>query len=323
MKKKISYVLPVYNESGSIDRFYDDLARAVSRIEDRYSFELIFVDDGSRDDSLERLRRIHEKDRRVKVVAFSRNFGHQMAITAGLDLSRGDATIIMDTDLQDPPEVSLRLIEKWEEGFDVVYAQRRTRGGSFFKRWTAHLYYRLLHRLADVDIPKDTGDFRLMDAQAVTELRRFREKNRFVRGMVASLGFKQAAVPFDRPERIAGTTNYPLKKMVKLAFDGVTSFSTTPLQMVTRLGFMVFLLSILWIVYALVIRVFFPDEAVSGWTMTIIAVLFMGGIQILTLGILGTYIGRIYSEVQGRPLYIIEDVLDHEPGARDDVPSTD
>ncbi|MDQ4025591.1 MAG: glycosyltransferase family 2 protein, partial [Actinomycetota bacterium] len=282
-------------------------------------FELIFVNDGSRDDSLARLKAILAKDRDVKIVNFSRNFGHQVAITAGIDLSSGDATIVMDTDLQDPPEVSLRLIEKWEEGYDVVYARRRARGDTLFKRWTAHVYYRLLNRLADVEIPHDTGDFRLLDARVVRELRRFRETNRFVRGIVASLGFSQTAVPFDRPDRVAGVTNYPLKKMVKLAFDGVTSFSTTPLRMITRLGFAVFFLSILWIVYALVMRLFFPEETVSGWTMTIIAVLFMGGVQILTLGILGTYIGRIYSEVQQRPLYIVAEILTHEAGDRPEV----
>ena len=310
--KKISYVLPVFNEAESIERFYSELRRALEKIRSRYSFELIFVNDGSRDDSLEHLRRIHARDREVKVVDFSRNFGHQIAITAGTDLSTGDATIIMDTDLQDPPEVSLQLIERWEEGYDVVYAQRRGRSDTFFKRWSAYLYYRLLRRLSDVDIPKDTGDFRLMDARAVEALRRFREVNRFVRGMVAFLGFKQTAVAFHRPDRAAGETNYPLKKMVKLGFDGVTSFSTTPLRLITRLGFAAFLLSFLWIVYALVMRLFFPQETVSGWTMTIIAVLFMGGVQILTLGILGTYIGRIYSEVQRRPLYIISEILDHE-----------
>lgn len=310
--KKISYVLPVYNEADSIDRFYAELRGALSKLEGTYRFELIFVDDGSRDASLERLTAIHARDRDVKVVSFSRNFGHQMAITAGTDLSSGDATIVMDTDLQDPPEVSLQLIERWEEGYDVVYAQRRSRRDTFFKRWTAHFYYRVLRRLSEVDIPSDTGDFRLMDARAIAELRRFREKNRFVRGMVASLGFRQTAVPFDRLDRQAGQTNYPLRKMIKLAFDGVTSFSTKPLEMITRLGFVVFGLSIVWIVYALVIRLFYPEQAVSGWTMTIIAVLFTGSIQILTLGIVGTYIGRIYSEVQDRPLYIISEILAHD-----------
>ncbi|HEX2295986.1 MAG TPA: glycosyltransferase family 2 protein [Actinomycetota bacterium] len=309
--KKISYVLPVYNEGESIDRFYTDLRRALAKVRDRYTFELIFVDDGSRDDSLERMKAIHAADPDVKVVSFSRNFGHQIAITAGIDLSTGDATIVMDTDLQDPPEVSLELIERWEQGYDVVYAQRRTRGDTFFKRWTAHAYYRLLNRLSDVEIPRDTGDFRLMDAQVTAELRRFREKNRFVRGLVASLGFRQTAVAFDRPNRFAGKTNYPLKKMVKLAYDGVTSFSTQPLQLITRLGFLAFLASVVGIAYALVVKIFFPEEAVSGWTMTIIVILLMGGIQMLTLGIVGTYVGRIYSEVQQRPLYIVSEVLQH------------
>lgn len=309
MKPLISYIFPVYNESATLDVLYDALKAELDKAAEQYEFEIIFINDGSADQSLAKLTEFHHKDPRVVVLNFARNFGHQMAITAGLDYARGEAVIIMDSDLQDPPRVSLELIAKWREGFEVVYAQRRSRRDGFVKKLTASVYYRLLDRLADISIPKDTGDFRLLDRKVVEQMKRFRERNRFMRGLTSYVGFKQTAVLFDRDERHAGETNYPLKKMIKLALDGITSFSTVPLKLISQIGFGVSLLSFLGIIYALVIRLFYPDIAVPGFAFTVISVFFLGGVQLLTLGILGTYIGRIYSEVQNRPLYIVESVI--------------
>jgi dolichol-phosphate mannosyltransferase len=307
----ISYVLPVYNESGGIRTFHERLA-AVAATRPDLDFEFIYVNDGSRDDSLSILRELAGADDSVKVLDLSRNFGHQMAITAGLDHASGDAVIVMDTDLQDPPAVSLELVAAWEAGAEVVYAQRRTRKDSAFKRFTAHSYYRLLRRFADIDIPVDTGDFRLLDRKAADQLRNHRERNRFVRGLVASMGFHQVAVPFDRDERTSGSTNYPLPKMLRFAADGVTSFSTVPLKIITRLGFGTVVLALLGILYALVLRIFLPQISVPGWTLLMIIVLFLGGVQMLSLGVIGSYVGRIYTQVQNRPLYIVRDVVERD-----------
>ncbi|WP_405555811.1 glycosyltransferase family 2 protein [Streptomyces canus] len=304
----ISYVLPVYNERDGITAFHTELAAALdSRPE--LDFELVYVNDGSTDGSLELLKGLAERDGRVRVVDFARNFGHQLAITAGLDLARGDAVIVMDTDLQDPPKVSLELVDAWREGAEIVHARRRSRQDSAFKRATAHLYYRVLRSSTDVDIPLDTGDFRLLDRRVADELRRYRERSRFVRGIVASMGYRQTEVAFDRDERFAGETKYPLRKMARLAIDGVTSFSTAPLKMITRLGFVVLALSLLGILYALAMKFFRPEITVSGWTMLMCVVLFLGGTQMLSLGVIGAYIGRIYSEAQGRPLYLVREVV--------------
>ncbi|SFO94416.1 dolichol-phosphate mannosyltransferase [Geodermatophilus dictyosporus] len=313
-RRLVSYVLPVYNEAGGIQTFQDRLL-AASQTRPDLDFEFIYVNDGSRDGSLQILERIAESCPLVRVVDLSRNFGHQMAITAGLDHARGDAVIVMDTDLQDPPEVSMELIAAWESGAQIVYAQRRSRKDTPMKRFTAHAYYRLLHRFADVDIPVDTGDFRLMDRATTDVLRAHRERNRFVRGLVASLGYKQVAVPFDRDERTSGQTNYPMSKMLRLAADGVTSFSTVPLKMITRLGVATVVLALLGIVYAIGLRLFFPDVSVPGWTLLMIMVLFLGGVQMLSLGVIGSYVGRIYTEVQGRPLYMVQKVVEHDRDA--------
>lgn len=311
MPKTISYVLPVYNESAGVREFYKELSRAVSKNK-KYNYEFIFVNDGSRDDSLEKLQALHRKDKRIKIVNFSRNFGHQIALTAGIDHARGDALIIMDTDLQDPPKVSLELVKEWEEGYDVVYARRRSRIDGFFKKIAIHIYYRVQTRLANVDIPLDTGDFRLVDRKVADHLRALHEKHPYIRGLVSWLGFKQTAVEYDRQGRFAGETNYPFKKLVKLALDGVTGFSTMPLQLITRLGFFTSTLSVIGIVYVLITRIFFADLTLPGWAVTMIAILFMGGIQLITLGVMGTYIGRIYSEVQNRPRYIVSDFIAEE-----------
>lgn len=308
-RRLVSYVLPVFNEAAGIALFHEQLRTATSGRPD-LDFEFIYVNDGSRDSSLEILTGIAQDDVQVRVLDFSRNFGHQIAITAGLDHARGDAVIIMDTDLQDPPPVSLELIQAWEGGGEVVYAQRRSRKDGGFKRFTAHLYYRLLRRFTEVDIPLDTGDFRLLDRRAADELRNHRERNRFVRGLVASIGFRQVAVPFDRDERMSGETSYPLPKMVRLAADGITSFSTVPLRMITKLGFATVIIALLGIVYALAMRIFLPEISVPGWTLLMIMVLLLGGVQILSLGVIGSYLGRVYTQVQDRPLYIVRGVVE-------------
>jgi polyisoprenyl-phosphate glycosyltransferase len=306
MKKRISYIFPIYNESENIDFLYAEMGKVLRTPEKDYTFEIIFINDGSRDNSLEKLMAIQKKDSRVSVINFARNFGHQLAVTAGLDYATGDAVIIMDSDMQDPPKVSLELIDKWEEGYDVVYAQRRTRKDSVFKRSTARGFYWLLRRMAEIDIPPNTGDFRLLSKRVVDALGEFREHNRFLRGMISYVGFRQIAVPFDRDERRAGKSSYPIKNMLKLAGDGIFGFSWSPLKLISRLGYAISSLSFLGIIYVILLKLLDPSKAVPGWTFTAAAVLFIGGIQLSMLGVLGNYIGRIYTEAQNRPLYIVE-----------------
>lgn len=313
----ISFVLPLHDEADGLCAFHAELTEATGKRPDD-SFEFVYINDGSRDASRDVLSELELADPRVRVLDLSRNFGHQIAITAGIDHAEGDAVIVMDTDRQDPPPVALELIAAWEQGADIVYAQRRSRQDSRFKRFTAWLYYALLHVFAEVDIPRNTGDFRLMDRRAADALRQYRERNRFVRGMVASLGFTQVGVPFDRDERSTGTTSYPLPKMLRLAADGITSFSTAPLRLITRLGLFSVVLSLGGIVYAVVQKVFWPQTTVPGWTWLVVAVLFMGGVQMLSLGVIGSYVGRIYAEVQNRPLYLLRE----QPAARDDLRSS-
>lgn len=309
--KKISFILPVFNEQGIVSAFHDALAAAVSAVPN-YESEFIYVDDGSEDRSASLVLGLQKKDRRIRLVQLSRNFGHQMAITAGLDHASGDAAIVMDTDLQDPPALIPELIAEWEKGSDVVYATRRSRGDGLFKRVTARAFYRLLDALSDVKIPRDTGDFRLLDGRVVKELRAFREHARFMRGLSSYVGFRQTRVFFDRADRQSGETKYPLGKMIKLSMDALVGFSTVPLQFIGNFGFAVSCLSFIGILYALVVRVFFPASAVSGWAFIIIAVLFIGGVQMIMLGVLGSYIGRIYDEVRGRPLYIVSHIHEAE-----------
>ncbi|MEU6132034.1 glycosyltransferase family 2 protein [Saccharopolyspora sp. NPDC047091] len=309
----ISYVLPVYDEQDGLRRFHRELVAATGTRPD-LDYEFVYVNDGSRDGSLAVLRELAEADPRVRVLDFARNFGHQIAITAGLDHAEGDAVVVMDTDLQDPPAVSIEMIDAWRGGAEIVSARRRTRRDTRFKRLTAHSYYRLLHSLAEVDIPVDTGDFRLLDRRAAEELRGYRERSRFIRGMVASMGFQQEEVLFDRDERAAGETKYPLRKMVRLAADGVTGFSTAPLKLITRIGFLSLGLAALGILYAVALRLFFPQITVSGWTMIMVVMLFLGGVQMLSLGVIGSYIGRIYDEVRQRPLYIVRKVIRRDEG---------
>lgn len=304
MSKPIfSIIAPIYNEIGNIP----ELVPRVREVMDQTGqpWELILVDDGSSDGSTDAIRQLAQEDERVRPVIFARNFGHQIAVTAGLDYSRGDAVVIIDADLQDPPEVILDLIEKWREGYEVVYAVREEREGeSWFKTATASLFYRLIYRITDVNIPLDTGDFRLMDRKVFSVMNQMREKHRFLRGMSAWVGFKQIGVKYKRKARFAGETKYPLKKMIKLALNAVTSFSYFPLQLATYLGFIAAGLSVIAIPVVIILRLT-TGTVLLGQATTLIIVLFLGGVQLISLGIIGEYIGRIYDEAKGRPLYIV------------------
>lgn len=302
----ISYVFPIYNESGNIDLLYSTVAGLLAEHPEN-EYELVFVNDGSRDSSLELLYGLEDKDDRVVVVDLSRNFGHQMAVSAGLDRARGDAVIIMDSDMQDPPAVSMELIARWREGYDVVYAQRRSRQDTLFKKATANIYYRVLRSVTEIDIPRNTGDFRLIDRQVVDQLVGMREHSRFLRGMVSYVGFRQIAVQFDRDERHAGVTGYPLRKMLKFAADGVLSFSTFPLKMIARIGYLFATASFLVTLWVFAQRLISPDNVVEGWTFLVIIVLLTSGVQMIMLGVVGSYIGRTYTESQRRPLYIVRE----------------
>jgi len=302
---KYSVVAPVYNEIGCVQEFYQQASAAMKTFHE--SWELVLVDDGSTDGSTNAIREIAKKDVRVRPVIFARNFGHQIAVTAGLDYARGNAVIIIDADLQDPPAVMVDLIKKWKEGFEVVYAVRRKREGeSWFKLFTASLFYRLIYRITDVKIPLDTGDFRLLDRKIVDVMGQMRERHRFLRGMAAWVGYRQVGVEYDRKERFAGKTKYPLGKMLKLALNAITSFSYFPLQMATYIGFLSAGISILAIPIVVALRLS-NQAALLGQATTLIAVLFLGGVQLITLGILGEYVGRIYDESKGRPLYIVSE----------------
>ncbi len=302
-RRLVAYVLPVHNEAAGIRAFHEALVTATEKRPD-LDFEFVYVDDGSRDESLDLLLEFREADQRVTVIALARNFGHQIAVTAGLDAAVGrDAVVVMDTDLQDPPEVSLQLIETWESGADVAYAQRRTRRDSAFKKGTASVFYWTLTRLASIDIPRNVGDFRLMDRRVVAEVVRYREHDRFLRGIVAHVGFRQEAVAFDRDQRFAGSSSYPLRTMLKLAADGILGFSTFPLRLISRLGLFISFLSILGALFVIYIRLFQPDRAVPGWAFIAVGMFLLGGLQLLMMGVIGSYLGRVYVETQDRPLY--------------------
>jgi len=298
-----SVVAPVYNESETLPHFYDRIILVMEGLGE--PFEVILVNDGSKDRSLEIMRSLHDRDPRVKIISFSRNFGHQITITAGIDVAVGDAVIVIDSDLQDPPEVITELVAQWKAGYEVIYAVRGERQGETrFKLLTAKLFYRMLSRITSVNIPHDTGDFRLMDRRAAEAMRLLREHHRFMRGLSAWIGFKQTGVRYTRHERYAGQTNYPLQKMLKLAIDATTSFSYVPLQVATSLGFFIAMLSLIGIVVTFILRVM--NQTVVGQATTLVTVLFLGGIQLIFLGVLGEYMGRIYDEVKGRPLYLID-----------------
>lgn len=306
----VSVVIPAYNEELSIENTYICLQKVLQDLQIKY--ELIFVNDGSRDGTLGCLKDFAMRDSHVKVIDFSRNFGHQIAVTAGIDYAEGDVVILIDADLQDPPELIRDFLDKWREGYDVVYAVRQKRQGeTWFKRWTASIFYRLLRNMTDIDIPLDTGDFRLMTKQVAQTLVDSREHHRFIRGMVSWAGFRQIGIPYVRAERFAGESKYPLKKMLKFSMDGITSFSFKPLQFSTQLGSLVALLGFVGIFIILYERIF-TKYTVQGWTSMMVVILFLGGIQLLMLGVLGEYIGRIYDEVRQRPLYIIRNTYNFE-----------
>jgi glycosyltransferase involved in cell wall biosynthesis len=304
MSEEITYSIaaPVFNEIEIVEEFYKRVRKVMEDLGE--SWELILVDDGSNDGSTEKILEFSTSDSHVIAVIFARNFGHQIAITAGLDHARGKAVVVLDADLQDPPEVIPDLIQRWKEGYEVVYAVRTEREGEgFFKKVTASLFYRLIYRITDVKIPLDTGDFRLLDRQAADVLRKMRERHRFPRGMAAWIGFRQIGVPYKRAARFAGETKYPFKKMLRLALDAITGFSYFPLQLATYFGFICAGISTLAIPVVIVLRLT-GYQAFLGQATTLIAVLFLGGVQLISLGIVGEYLGRIYSEVKGRPLYI-------------------
>lgn len=301
----LSLVLPIYNEEEVIPELHKRLAGFLKEL--ALDAEVLFVNDGSKDRSMELLREICKEDARYRVLSFSRNFGHQTAITAGVDYARGKAVVVMDADLQDPPEVVLQMVAKWREGYDVVYARRGKRAGeTFFKLVTAKLFYRVFAAMIPIEVPLDTGDFRLMSRNVVVALRELRESHRFVRGMVSWVGFKQTAVVYDRPGRFAGETKYPLRKMLRFAIDGITSFSVLPLRFATYLGVTISFLCVVYAVYA-VVEHFVLHTTVQGWTATVLLISLLAAVQLLMIGILGEYVGRIYEEIKRRPLYIVGD----------------
>lgn len=307
----LSVVVPLFNEEGNVAPLVARIVQIVERLPGAPTYELLLVNDGSRDGTLDAVRAELRARPHIVLVNLSRNFGHQLAATAGIELAQGEAVVLMDGDLQDPPELIAEFVQKWREGNDVVYAVRRTRKGeSFFKLVTARLFYRGIKRLTNVDIPVDTGDFRLMSRRVVNALKRVPERHRFLRGLVSWVGYNQAGVEYDRDERHSGVTKYPVSKMFRFAIDGVTSFSDVPLRFASYLGF---LSSTIALVYALIVigsKLFsiVPPAYTKGWASTIVAIMFLGGVQLITLGILGEYIGRIYDEVKGRPLYLIRDI---------------
>ena len=306
----LSVVLPIYNEEQVIPEMYRRMTTVLENMGEPY--ELVLVNDGSRDRSYELLHELHVRDSRVRVINFARNFGHQVAITAGMDYARGDAVVVIDADLQDPPEVIAQMMEKWREGYQVVYGVRTEREGeTWFKLATANLFYRLMNSITTVDIPLDAGDFRLMDRAVIQTLRAMREKRRFMRGLSAWVGFKQTPLPYRREARFAGETKYPLKKMLRFATDGITNFSLLPLQFATYMGFASAFLALVGLIVAVIGRLFWPG-ALLGQATTLVSVLFIGGVQLISLGILGEYLGRIYEEVKGRPLYIVAEALGYQ-----------
>ncbi len=309
----LSVVAPVFNEEGAVVELHRRLSAALAPLGEH---EIVIVDDGSNDGTWERLRALAVGDPHLRLVKLSRNFGHQIALTAGLDAARGEAIVCIDGDLQDPPEVIPELVAKWREGYDVVYAVRERRAGETrFKLATASLFYKGINHMSSIEIPKNAGDFRLLSRRALDALSGMPERARFLRGMTSWIGYRQIGVPYARDARFAGSTKYPLRSMLRFASDAVTSFSTTPIRVVTALGFVSVLLCLAALVWTLYLRVF-TDETIQGWTSVVVVVLFLGGVQLLSLGIIGQYVGRIFEEVKQRPLYIVDETF--EGGARDD-----
>jgi glycosyltransferase involved in cell wall biosynthesis len=302
----LSIVVPMYNEELGTKECVRRLKSVLQSMGCRY--ELIFVNDGSRDSTLAMLKSEREQDNNIRIINLSRNFGHQIAITAGIDMAKGDAIIIIDGDLQDPPEIFPELVAKWQAGNDVVHARRKSREGeTVFKRWTAAIYYRLIREIAHIEIPVDVGDYRLISRRAQQALLQLRERHRYVRGLVAWVGFNQAFVDYDREKRFAGTTHYPFLKMLSFSIAGLSGFSVVPLRVSSVLGALSACTAFIYACYALYTK-FVANKAIDGWSSVVIVVLFLGGIQLLCLGIIGEYIGIVHEEIKGRPLYLVNDV---------------
>ena len=302
--ESLSVVVPGLNESEMLPLLYRELVRVLGG--HPWRLEILFVDDGSTDDSLTICERLHREDPRFNYVALSRNFGHQRALTAGLDYCTGQVIAVMDADLQDPPEIALEMIERWKQGVDVVYGQRRSRAGeTAFKKLTAAAYYRIIRFFSGMSLPADTGDFRVMDRKVVESLAHVREQGRFMRGLVHWVGFRQEPLLYDRPPRAAGETKYPFFKMLRFAWDGITSFSSTPLRLAMWVGVIVFLVAVVLIVVFFVRKVIFHDQLVPGWTALFMTVLAFGGVQMFFIGVLGEYVAKCFEEAKGRPLYLV------------------
>ena len=302
---EISAIIPSYNEQDNVGIMYERMTKTLSKISPDY--EIIYINDCSKDQTLLRIKELAAKDTHVKYLSFSRNFGHQIAVSAGLDYCSGKAVVIIDGDLQDPPELIEQMYEKYKEGYKVVYARRTSREGeTWFKKATAKIFYRLLASMTSIDIPVDVGDFRLIDQVIVKHLRNMPEKSKYIRGQISWIGYKQTFVNYHRDARIYGKTNYPLRKMLRFALDGITAFSDKPLKIASGLGIVAAIVSLLALVYALVAHFCF-NSTITGWTSLILSVLFIGGVQLITIGIIGEYIARINNDVRNRPLYILEE----------------
>lgn len=305
MQPDLSVIIPIYNEEANIPVLYERMKRVLASLGGTH--ELVFINDGSRDRSMQLIRELSSSDPSVKFINFSRNFGHQIAVTAGLDACIGDKVVIIDADLQDPPELIEQMRAKMNEGYEVVYARRNKRNGEgFMKRWTAKMFYRMLSKITSISIPIDTGDFRIMDRKIVDVLKKMPEQQKFLRGQISWAGFRQTYITYDRDQRNAGETGYTYKKMIRLALDGITGFSNWPLKVATISGFVVSGITFLIALYALYAR-FISKDYVPGWTSLILAVLFIGGVQLITIGIIGEYISRLSANIRQRPLYVIND----------------
>lgn len=304
----LSLVVPVLNEQTVIVEFLRRTQKVLNELD--CSYEIVFVNDGSKDSTLDILKREKTKGRHIKIINLSRNFGHQIAITAGMNYAQGDAVVIIDADLQDPPELIPKMICKWREGYDVVNAKRRRRlGETIFKTGTASVFYSLIRKISNIEIPMDVGDYRLLSRKALNSLKQLPEKHRYIRGLVAWLGYQQTQILYERDRRFAGKTKYPLAKMIRFSMDGLSSFSILPLRVATFLGFLVSFVSFVFIAYALYVKVVL-QIAVQGWTTLFIAILFLGGIQLICIGIVGEYIGMIHDEAKGRPLYLVSEIIE-------------
>lgn len=302
----ISIIVPVYNEEENIHEFYKRTTKVLDNLQQPY--EIIFIDDGSTDSSFEKINKIYGNDKRIKIIQFSRNFGHQIALTAGIDYASGDAVIMMDADLQHPPELIPELIKKWKEGYDIVYTIReKNKNPGFLKKLTSQLFYSLLNKISKIDIPEGAADFRLLSRPVVENLRNFKERNRFIRGLISWIGYKKVAIPYIADVRFAGKSKYTFKKMLKFAISGITSFSSVPLYFSAFLGSIIAGVSFVYALHAIYAK-FFTNRVVPGWTSILVSVLFLGGIQLITIGILGEYLAKIYDEVKQRPLYIVKQV---------------